>query len=154
MPLHLVKLCVGVATPAELEARMIRRLAECQAQGRFYESLHPTRMVPKRAEELLAGGSIYWVMKGHITCRQSLKEIRVFTDEGGKGGKQGEGRLTHCHLVFESSVIAVRPVPRRPFQGWRYLNATDAPPDLFTHDADTAQMPEEMRENLIKMGLL
>jgi hypothetical protein len=145
MSLHLIKLSVGMTTPAELEAFMNRRLRVGD------ELMHTTRMVPKRASELLNGGSIYWVMKGHITCRQRLKDIRVFTDEGDNEGERG---LTRCHLVFEPLVIAVRPVPRRPFQGWRYLNGQDTPPDLYSHDADTAQMPEEMRENLLKMGLL
>jgi hypothetical protein len=147
MPLHLIKLSVGMTSPAELEAFMNMRLRIS------HNPMHTTRMVPKRADELLKGGSIYWVMKGHITCRQPLKDIRVFTDEGSEEGKGG-GKITRCQLVFEPRIICVRPVPRRPFQGWRYLNAQDAPPDLFSHDTDTAQMPEEMRENLLKMGLL
>ena len=78
-------------------------------------------MVPKRATELVKGGSLYWVVKGRIACRQRLLAVRPFTD--------GEG-IGRCHLVLEPVVHPVESRPCRPFQGWRYLPAKAAPRDL------------------------
>ena len=78
-------------------------------------------MVPKRAEEMLDGGSIYWVIRGEILCRERILDIRPFID------KDGIGR---CRLVLDPKCVPVRPRPYRAFQGWRYLDAKDAPPDL------------------------
>ena len=102
-------------------------------------------MVPKRAEEILGGGSLYWVIKGQLACRQVLVGIRPFTD------REGIGR---CHLVLEPKVVPVEPRPYRPFQGWRYLEHKDAPRDLTRGSGDLARMPESMRRALADLGLL
>ena len=102
-------------------------------------------MVPKRVEELTDGGSLYWVIKGQIAARQKLLEIRPFTDADGIG---------RCHLVLEPNVTPVHPRPCRPFQGWRYLAAKDAPPDLGKSSGAIAEMPEELRRELRELGLL
>src|SRR6266404_595997 len=83
--------------------------------------MHRTRMVPKRAGELRGGGSLYWVIRGEIMCRQRILDVRPFVD------KEGVGR---CHLVLEPKVVLVEPRPWRAFQGWRYLAAKAAPRDL------------------------
>jgi hypothetical protein len=85
------------------------------------EQFHTTRMVPKRAAELLDGGSLYWVIKGNIQARQRLVDIRPFVDTDG---------ISRCHLVLEPVLHETSWAPRRPFQGWRYLDPKDAPPDL------------------------
>src|SRR5687767_7649591 len=114
MPLHIVKLCVGVSTLDELE----QWIEDCR-DGR--ESLdHTTRMFPRRQEEL-RGGSLYWVIRGLILCRQP---IACLTAVRGKDG------IERCRIDFKPAIIPVRPVPRRAFQGWRYLKDEDAPPDL------------------------
>jgi hypothetical protein len=103
-------------------------------------------MVPKRMDEIVGGGSLYWVIKGQLCARQRLVAIRPFTDEGGIG---------RCHLVLEPTVVPVQPRPCRPFQGWRYLKAEDAPRDLSRDAAgDLAAMPEELRRELAQLGLL
>ena len=102
-------------------------------------------MVPKRVDEVLDDGSLYWVIKGQIACRQRLLAIRPFVD--------GEG-IGRCHLVLEPVVMAVSPRPCRPFQGWRYLTAKDAPPDLSGGAGAPADMPEAMRRELVELGLL
>ena len=131
MALNLIKLCVGVDTISELEDWVERRLRE---KGQHF---HTTRMVPKREDELLAGGSLYWVIKGQVACRQKLIGIEPFTDE------QGIGR---CRLLLEPKVKPVVPRPFRPFQGWRYLTEDAVPPDLGKSAAATiAAMPEPMR---------
>jgi len=139
MALHLIKLSVGAESIDDLAQWQAGRLKKMR------EIFHTTRMVPKRADEIIAGGSLYWIIKGLIRVRQRIIEIRPFTDEDGIG---------RCHLVFDPALVPVRPSPRRPFQGWRYLKAEDAPRDLpKSADADD-ELPEAMRTTLAELGLL
>jgi hypothetical protein len=144
MTLNLIKLCVGAESVEDLEAWIAERLAEGRRRGQPAEQFHTTRMVPKRDAELLDGGSLYWVIKGGVQCRQLLREIRPFTD--------GEG-IGRCHLVLEPTVIRTNWQPHRPFQGWRYLTATDAPLDVGAGGQDAA-MPMQLRRELMELGLL
>ena len=97
-------------------------------------------------EELLSGGSIYWVIKGEVAAREKLIAIEPFRD------KDGIGR---CRLVMQPKVIAVSPRPMRAFQGWRYLTEDGAPADLGkAAAASVASMPEPMRRELRDLGLL
>lgn len=102
-------------------------------------------MMPKRAGELCAGGSLYWVIRGEIMCRQSILDVRPFVD------KEGIGR---CHLVLEPKVVLVEPRSWRAFQGWRYLEAKDAPRDLDRAAPGAKNMPEALRRELRELGLL
>lgn len=145
MPLHLIKLCVGCDSIADLEGWIEENRAHHRRLGRPYEQTHTTRMVPKRMEELVGGGSLFWVIKGQIACRQTLLAVRPFTDAGGVG---------RCHLVLEPSIVAVEPRPYRPFQGWRYLEPKDAPKDIGREMGDLARMPEALRRELAELGLL
>lgn len=145
MALHLLKLCVGAESIRDLEEWVEEQMALMRRLGRREEQTHTTRMVPKRIEEIVDGGSLYWVIKGQISARQRLTDIRPFTD--------GEG-IGRCHLVMEPVVIPVEPRPFRPFQGWRYLQPKDAPRDIGQHGGDLAEMPEEMRRELAGLGLL
>ncbi len=138
MPLNLVKLCVGVSEVSELAHWQSIRLRE---QKRIF---HVTRMIPRRRDEVLDGGSLYWVIKAMISVRQRIVDIEPFTDIDG---------INRCRLVFDPQLVLVRPTPRRAFQGWRYLKAEDAPPDLAVGDK-TADMPSEMRNELAELGLL
>ncbi|WP_439500114.1 DUF1489 family protein [Bosea sp. (in: a-proteobacteria)] len=144
MPLHLLKLCVGAESIRDLEDWIEERMAQRRRLGQLEEQLHTTRMVPKRIEEIVAGGSLYWVIKGQISARQRLIEIRPFTDADGIG---------RCHLVMEPVVVPVQPRPFRPFQGWRYLQEKDAPRDIG-EGGDLGEMPEELRRELAGLGLL
>lgn len=145
MPVHLVKLCVGCDSIRDLESWIEDTMALMRRIGRPAEQIHTTRMTPKRMGELLAGGSLYWVIKGQISCRQRLIDIRPFTDAEGIG---------RCHLVLEPLVTPVEPRPCRPFQGWRYLADRDRPRDLAGAQAGLSDMPEEMRRHLAELGLL
>ena len=69
MPLHLIKLCVGCDSIEELAGWIKQRMKQKKARGEKPEHIHTTRMVPKRADELLDGGSLYWVIRGQIACR-------------------------------------------------------------------------------------
>lgn len=136
--LHLIKLCVGVADMRELKDW----IRACR-QGR--DTLdHVTRMYPSRAAELLPGGSLYWVIRGVIACRQPLKALEPVTGADG---------IQRCRIVFKPQIIAVRPSPRRAFQGWRYLPVEDAPPDLASMGAASG-MPPAMRQELAMLGLI
>lgn len=145
MALHLLKLCVGAESIDDLSGHIERRLAAMEAAGQTTEQFHTTRMVPRRADELLEGGSLYWVIKGAIQVRQRLIDIRPFVD--------GEG-ISRCHLVLEPVLHPTAMQPRRAFQGWRYLKATDAPRDLAGTDDGVLDMPPEMRRELADLGLL
>jgi hypothetical protein len=142
--LHLVKLCVGVSAIEELQAWIDYRLEQRKSNCKPDEQIHTTRMVPKRADELLAGGSLYWVIKGNIQIRQHLLDIRPFTDKEG---------IRRCDLVLEPRLIATRWQPRRPFQGWRYFKASEVPPDLGVGD-DGEDMPPDLQLELSELGLL
>lgn len=145
MPLHLIKLCVGCNSVADLEDWIKQKLKEKKRRGQKPERIHTTRMVPKRVDELKDGGSLYWVIKGQITCRERILDIRPFTD------KDGIGR---CRLVLDGKPVLVEPRPRAAFQGWRYLEAKDTPRDLSRAAPGAAKMPEQMRRELRELGLL
>lgn len=145
MPLHLIKLCVGCESVADLEVWIKQKLKEKKRRGQKPEHIHTTRMVPKRAEELTDGGSLYWVIRGQIMCRERILDIRPFTDRDGIG---------RCRVVLDGKVVLVEPRPRSAFQGWRYLEEKDAPRDLARAAPGAARMPEHMRRELRELGLL
>jgi hypothetical protein len=143
MKLHLIKLCVGVDSVADLADWQKQRLRERKAKGQPRELVHITRHMPKRAEELLDGGSLYWVIKGHIAVRQKLLDLRTMKYQG----------TTHCALVYHPDLILVRPRAYRPFQGWRYFPGSDAPPDLAKVKG-ASKLPEKLQNELAELGLL
>jgi hypothetical protein len=145
MSLNLIKLCVGCDSIAELSTWIKQRLKQKKARKEKPEHIHTTRMAPKRVDELLDGGSLYWVIRGQIMCRQDLVAIRPFVD------KDGVGR---CRLVLRPKVVPVEPRPFRAFQGWRYLASKDAPRDLDRAAPGARNMPEQMRRELRELGLL
>ncbi len=106
---------------------------------------HITRMFPRRKDEILPGGSLYWVMRGMIMCRQPIADLEAVI--GGDG-------IRRCRIMFQPQIIRVRPTPRRAFQGWRYIEAADVPPDLKKGEASAANMPEEMQRELAALGLI
>lgn len=145
MALHLLKLCVGAESIADQEAWIAERRRAAKKAGRPFEQFHTTRMVPKRIAEILDGGSLYWVIKGFVAARQELTDIRPFTDTDG---------ISRCHLVLNPELVPVAPRSCRPFQGWRYLPAADAPRDLTAQDADVSHLPEPLRRELRELGLI
>ncbi len=144
MSVHLIKLCVGVEDPETLRDYHVRRLAKQKKAGQKQELMHVTRMTPRRAGELLDEGSIYWVMKGVVRCRQKILELRPLVDDEGK---------THCGLVLDPEIVLTERLAKRPFQGWRYLEKPNAPKDARSVEGEN-DMPLEMREELRELGLL
>jgi len=146
--LHLIKLCVGCDSVQDLEDWIKERLKARRkggAGGGRKQRNHITRMAPKRADELVDGGSLYWVIRGQIMCRERILAIRPFVD------KDGVGR---CHIALDCKPVLVEPRPYRAFQGWRYLVPADAPRDLDRAAPGARDMPEHLRRELRQLGLL
>lgn len=138
--LHLIKLCVG--------AEQVEDLADWQRDPRALgpDGLprHVTRMWPKRAEEVLKGGSLYWVFKGVVLARQRILRLdEVIRADG----------ITRCGIVLSPEIIRTAAAPKRPFQGWRYLAVADAPPDLPKARAGDDALPPELDAALADLGL-
>ncbi len=142
MTLHLIKLCVGCESIDDLVEWIEQKLAEKRKAGLPVEQYHTTRMVPKQIAELLDGGSLYWVIKGNVQCRQRLLDVRPFTDNEGIG---------RCRLVLEPKVVPTEWQPKRPFQGWRYFDPKDIPPDL--RKGRSKGLPPELAAELAGLGL-
>jgi hypothetical protein len=145
MPLHLIKLAVGCDSVQDLKDWIKEQLTKKKKNGEKPERFHRTRMVPKRADELTDGGSLYWVIRGQMLCRERILDIRPFVDRDGIG---------RCRVVLDGKVKLVQPRPYRAFQGWRYLLASEAPPDLDHAAPGARHMPEAMRRELRDLGLL
>ena len=145
MALHMVKLCVGCDAIEDLEDWIQFRLDEMRRAGEKPEQRHTTRMIPKRAAELLDGGSLYWVIRGNVQVRQRLIDVRPFRDTDG---------IQRCHLVMQPELTATEWQPRRAFQGWRYLVPDDAPRDLGSDRAALRELPVQLRRELADLGLL
>jgi hypothetical protein len=139
MALNLRKLCVGVETVEQLAEFQARRLKRGESLR------HDTRMMPKRRDEIVGGGSLYWVIKGRLLVRQPITDITQEADETGRN-------FARLHLAPE----LVRVVPRghRPFQGWRYFEAADVPPDLAEGAAEGEGLPAEMQAELRALGIM
>lgn len=143
MTLHLIKLCVGCDSIEDLAEWIDERRNAARRAGRTAEHAHVTRMVPKRSAELLDGGSLYWVIKGSVQVRQRLLDIKVFAD--------GEG-IQRCRLVLDQDLVRTEWQPKRPFQGWRYYEAKDAPADLDGTRRD--DLPPALKAELASLGLM
>lgn len=142
MALHLIKVCVGINSIEHLaEVQKARRRPGDPGQPHF------TRHVPKRAAEILDGGSLYWILKRVVQVRQRILAIDEI--EEAEGGKR-------CRLMLDKKLVVTEPWPRRPHQGWRYLAAADAPPDLDPKAKGKAavQATPEMLAELKRLGLI
>ena len=134
MPLHIIKLCVGVDTVEELRAWR----AEQKRLGRT--CIVNTRQSPKRCADVLESGSLYWVIKGVVRCRQSILAVDTFDD----------GPKTRCEIRLHEELVLTEPLPRRAFQGWRYLDPAEAPADLDPGLA--ADLPGDITAQLRALG--
>jgi len=142
--INLIKLCVGAEKVEDLEVWQAGRAQAAGLRIEDYEPTHVTRMWPKRAAEILKGGSLYWVFKGFVLARQPI--LRFDPREGTDG-------ITRCAIVMAPKVIRTQAVPRRPFQGWRYLKAEDSPPDLPPGRGHDDELPTKMNLALAEIGL-
>ncbi|MEO1679387.1 MAG: DUF1489 domain-containing protein [Pseudomonadota bacterium] len=139
--INLIKLCVGAETVDDL----IDWQASPRAKGPDGLPRHVTRMWPKRGDEILAGGSIYWVFKGAVLARQHVRRLDEVIGEDG---------IVRCAIVLDPEVHRTEAQPRRPFQGWRYLSAADAPRDLPRGRRAEAALPPKLQVALAEIGVL
>lgn len=143
MTLHLIKLCVGADSIQDLTDWVETQAGQRRRLGLDAAHVHRTRQSPKRREEILDGGSLYWVIKGSIAVREPIVDLRAVIDEAG---------VPHCDIVLSGAFTRVEPRRCRPFQGWRYLDAKDAPNDL--RSAGARELPQEFVKELAALGLL
>lgn len=138
---HLIKLSVGSESVDTLADWQRQRAAELP------DGLprHVTRMWPKREAEILAGGSIYWVIKGVIQCRQRVLRLDEVIGEDG---------IRRCAIILDPEIIRTTTAQRRPFQGWRYLSPADAPPDLSSSARQEEPLPAELAGALAEIGVI
>ena len=129
MALHLIKLAVGAGEPADITGWASRR-----------GPVVHTRMTPKRLDEILEGGSLYWVIKGTVLVRMPIVGIETL---GSKGN-------TRCQILLAPTPVLTAPTPKRAFQGWRYLTEVDAPADLS--EAGGEGVPTELAKQLRELG--
>lgn len=137
---HLIKLCVG----AEKVDDLIDWQASARAKGPDGLPRHVTRMWPKRSDEILNGGSIYWVFKGIVLARQRILRLDEVIGEDG---------IRRCGIVLNTQVHRTEAAPRRPFQGWRYLTPEDAPADLSSVTRREETLPPTLELALAEIGV-
>ena len=137
---NLLKLCVGADSVEDL-AHWQKSQADRWPKGR---AVHVTRMWPKREEQVLAGGSLFWVIKGVILCRQQIMGLEPVVGSDG---------VERCALILNSDIVRTEAAPRRPFQGWRYLDPADSPRDLPKGRAAEEALPPGLAQMLAEIGL-
>ena len=137
---HLIKLSVGTETVEGLAAWQATK----RAQAPDGNPRHVTRMWPKRGDEVLNGGSIYWVIKGVILCRQPILRLDEY---------RGADGIRRCAIVCKPGLIRVEATPKRAFQGWRYLDPADAPGDLNSTRQAEDSLPVEVSQRLAEIGV-
>lgn len=143
--LNLLKLSVGTETVSGLMDWQKTVIARNRGLGLDPYPTHTTRMWPKREEELLKGGSIYWVIKGVVLCRQTILRL----DE-----RRGEDGIRRCAIVLDPNLIRTLPQPRRAFQGWRYLKGEDAPGDLARALEGEVDLPVDLQSAMAEYGVV
>ncbi len=139
--LHILKLCVGIDSVDHLR----QSRAAHSAPDAHTPTRHVTRMWPKREAEILAGGSLYWVIKGVVQARQTI--LRFDEIIGADG-------IRRCGIIMDPEIIETAPAVRRAFQGWRYLKDEDAPLDLPKSRASDDSLPTDLATALADIGLL
>ena len=140
---HMIKLCVGVSTLEELESYRNERAHWWGADYGEDVHIHRTRTMPKRRAEIEGQGSIYWVISGVIRCRQPILRLAEAVDQ--------EGRAC-CDIIMAPDLVRVSPRPKSAFQGWRYFEPKDAPPDL--RKGDKSGGDPELALELSRLGLI
>jgi hypothetical protein len=142
MAINILKLSVGAETVQDIIDWHEWQTGERRRTGRDPRPVCDTRNAPKRRAEVLDGGSLYWVVKGIILVRQPILDIVSFQEADGP----------RCEIVLARDYILTAPQPRRAFQGWRYLEVKDSPPDIAAGAGQASDLPEHLRRELIQLG--
>lgn len=144
MPLNMIKLAAGAESIESLSAWQEKVIAQRKAAGLSANPVHETRMMPKRGKEILDGGSMYWVIKHKICIRQRIIQIERI---------EIEGAPKFCLIHFDPQLVPVHIKRKRPFQGWRYLKSSDAPPDIDPSSPAPADTPIHLEIALKEAGV-
>ena len=148
--IHLIKLCVGCDSVEDLRQWQKEKLAQKRRKGEKPVLIHWTRMTPKRRDEVLDGGSLYWVIKGYVRVRHRILDLKQGTRDG----------IPHCGIVYDPRHVQTQLMSHRPFQGWRYLEPEDAPLDIGAGGFKEAMVgwdrepPPKLLRELKELGLL
>ncbi|HSR55578.1 MAG TPA: DUF1489 domain-containing protein [Alphaproteobacteria bacterium] len=148
MTLHLLKMAVGIDLVAHLARVQKARRAQRRAAGERPLTWHFTRNFPRRAAEVLDGGSMYWIIRGEIVARQPIVALEE--------RRRGDGRK-RCAIGLAAKIVRTQPIAHRAIQGWRYLEAGDVPPDLAgapQQPKGAEKLPDGMARELRELGLL
>ena len=138
---NIVKLCVGSMGVDHLARWQAERLKS----GAYAAPEHVTRMRPRRDSEVLNGGSLYWVFQGWILARQRIVALE---------DRRGEDGIMRCAMIFDPEIVRTVAVPRRPFQGWRYLEVKDSPADLSSRNREDDCLPGDLAQSLAEIGVI
>ena len=139
LTLNIKKLCVGAESVSDLYYR------QDYIRSRHNETIHITRMFPKRFDEILKGGSIYWVIKGRLCVRQEILKINRFLDTEG---------VKRCRIDLNKNLFLTVPFKERPFQGWRYLEEKNSPADTKIFNINETNDDQEIISELHSLGLV
>ena len=139
--INLIKVCVGATNVSDLA---LRQKINVTTTNKKRKVIHITRMWPRRCEELLDGGSLYWVFKGLILARQEILSFKEII---------GSDEIKRCGIVLNANIIKTVPKTKRPFQGWRYLNSHEAPKDLDKFSMNQEELPHSLQLELSKLGV-
>ena len=137
-------MAVGIESVTHLKKKQSERLKQTGA-GSGNGLYTFTRNVPKQAESLIDGGSIYWIIKKFIRVRQEILSIERHQNDKGK---------TICAIKIDPALKRVVARRQKAFQGWRYLKEKDAPEDLQSSKYTISEMPSEMVDELRELGLI
>ena len=140
----MIKVCVGASTVYDLYSWQKERQFSKRKYG-IPTTRHVTRMFPKKKNEILNEGSLYWVFKGYILARQQILDLE---------GLVGLDGIMRCAIILDTKIINTQPTSRKPFQGWRYLKTEDAPNDTKLFSAEEPEIPANLEKNLLDIGVL
>jgi len=134
MPLRLTKVAFGATCLDHLTERLIER-------SKTGPLSLTTRNLPRRHEEIAGRGSLFWIIRHQLVARSPI----LFFGEAGDGKRA---------IHIDPQLVRVDLQPKRAHQGWRYLEAADAPGDLTGDAADAEQMPAAMMSRIAALSLL
>ncbi len=148
MTVHLLKMAVGIDSVDHLATVQSQRLERASAPGGTGDLRHFTRHAPRRADQVISGGSMFWIIKGYVRVRQNILGIeRVEGHDGHEGRKR-------CALILDPELVKTELSPHKPLQGWRYFDPAGAPPDMTLSAPVESSIPPDMAAELRELGLL
>lgn len=148
MTVYLLKMAVGIDSVEHLAAVQKQRLERANAPGGTGDLRHFTRHMPRRAGEVSAGGSMFWIIKGYVRARQNILGIEHVV------GREGAEERKRCALILDPDLVKTELSAHKPIQGWRYLDPAGAPPDMNISAPAATSLPPDMAAELRALGLL